>query len=563
MCIIWEKSNPPLSSWDFNKLLPRIQEISQQFQITSLNRQIEACSNILNQKRFIDVAIFGQFKAGKSSFLNCLIGKDVLPVGVIPVTTAITRLQYGGKERVIVHYYDGNAEEVPLERIEEYTSESRNPANRKNVEIVDVELPCLEDFSGLRLVDTPGLGSIFKYHRETSANWLPEAGKAIVAISADRPLSENDLALIRDLREHTPRVVLLLTKVDLLNDEQQQEVIRFFQETLRKELDIELEVFPFSTRLNADKWKEKLRLELFSKISFNWEKEYRKILRHKMTSLVKNCLSYLEIAWQSSRQDEKDREALRQLILDDKVNFRAMEKEITWIARENSEQTRTLISQRLERLEEAPLKKKLTEKLKQELPTWQGNLWQLTRRYEEWLAENMREEMTRISQTEHRHFFGTLQKAHAGLSRSLDIFRSLLANNVEKVLGLKLAEAEWKIEITPPAQPDIKISRTYDYHLDLVWFLIPMFIFRPLFEKHFLRMIPGEVFVNLSRLAAQWEDRINKAIEAMKKQALNYVREEMATIESLLSKTQGRSGEIKNIIEELKEKLKALANYEK
>ena len=560
MSIIWEKSNPPLSSWDFNKLLPRIQEISQQFQITSLNRQIEACSNILNQKRFIDVAIFGQFKAGKSSFLNCLIGKDVLPVGVIPVTTAITRLQYGEKERVIIHYYDGNAEEVPLERIEEYTSESRNPANRKNVEIVDVELPCLEDFSGLRLVDTPGLGSIFKYHRETSANWLPEAGTAIVAISADRPLSENDLALIGDLREHTPRVVLLLTKVDLLNDEQQQEVIRFFQETLRKELDIELEVFPFSTRLNADKWKEKLRLELFSKISFNWEKEYRKILRHKMTSLLKNCLSYLEIAWQSSRQDEKDREALRQLILDDKVNFRAMEKEITWIARENSEQTRTLISQRLERLEEAPLKKKLTEKLKQELPTWQGNLWQLTRRYEEWLAENMREEMTRISQTEHRHFFGTLQKAHAGLSRSLDIFRSLLASNVEKVLGLKLAEAEWKIEITPPAQPDIKISRTYDYHLDLVWFLIPMFIFRPLFEKHFLRMIPGEVFVNLSRLAAQWEDRINKAIEAMKKQALNYVREEIATIESLLSQVQGRSEEIKAIIQELSEQLKNLAS---
>jgi GTPase SAR1 family protein len=560
MSIIWEKSNPPLSSWDFNKLLPRIQEISQQFQIISLNRQIEACSNILNQKRFIDVAIFGQFKAGKSSFLNCLIGKDVLPVGVIPVTTAITRLQYGEKERVIIHYYDGNAEEVPLERIEEYTSESRNPANRKNVEIVDVELPCLEDFSGLRLVDTPGLGSIFKYHRETSANWLPEAGTAIVAISADRPLSENDLALIGDLREHTPRVVLLLTKVDLLNDEQQQEVIRFFQETLRKELDIELEVFPFSTRLNADKWKEKLRLELFSKISFNWEKEYRKILRHKMTSLLKNCLSYLEIAWQSSRQDEKDREALRQLILDDKVNFRAMEKEITWIARENSEQTRTLISQRLERLEEAPLKKKLTEKLKQELPTWQGNLWQLTRRYEEWLAENMREEMTRISQTEHRHFFGTLQKAHAGLSRSLDIFRSLLASNVEKVLGLKLAEAEWKIEITPPAQPDIKISRTYDYHLDLVWFLIPMFIFRPLFEKHFLRMIPGEVFVNLSRLAAQWEDRINKAIEAMKKQALNYVREEIATIESLLSQVQGRSEEIKAIIQELSEQLKNLAS---
>lgn len=66
--------------------------------------------------------------------------------------------------------------------------------------------------------------------------------------------------------------------------------------------------------------------------------------------------------------------------------------------------------------------------------------------------------------------------------------------------------------------------------------------------------------MNLSRLAAQWEDRINKAIEAMKKQALNYVREEITTIESLLSKAQGRSEEIKIIIQELSEQLKYLAN---
>ncbi len=557
---IAEKINPQLSFSGLSNLLHRIQEVCQQLQITSLNRQMQACFHILKQKRYIDVAIFGQFKAGKSSFLNSLIGKNVLPVGVIPVTTAITRLQYGEKERVVVHYYDGNEEEIPLERIEEYTSEARNPSNRKNVEIVDVKLPYLEDFSGLRLVDTPGLGSIFKYHRETSANWLPEAGAAIVAISADRPLAENDLALIRDLREHTPRVVLLLTKVDLLDNGQQKEIIHFFQQTLRKELDTDLEIFPFSTRLTPHLWKEKLQADLFSKISVNWEKEYRKILRHKMISLLKNCLNYLEIAWQSSLQDEKDREALRQLILDDKVNFRAMEKEITWIARENAEQTRLLIGQRLERLEEGPLKRKLTEKLKQKMPSWRGNLWKLTRRYEDWLIENMREEITRISQTEHRHFFGPLQKAHAGLSRSLDIFRALLANNVEKVLGLKLTEVEWKIDITPPPQPDIKINRIYDYHLDLLWFLIPMFIFRPLFERHFLRLIPGEVFVNLSRLAAQWEERINKAIEAMKRQALSYVQEEIATIESLLSKTQGRAEEIKNMKEELSGQLSNLTS---
>lgn len=193
MAINETKIAPDFSFPSLDKYLIRIQEICQQFQISSLNRQIKVRSHILHQKKFIDVAIFGQFKAGKSSFLNSLIGKDVLPVGVILVTTAITRLQYRERERAVVNYYDGKEEEIPLEKIADFVSEAYNPGNRKNVEIVEVELPSLKNFSRLRLVDTPGLGSIFKDHRETSANWLPEAGTAIVAISADRPLAESDL----------------------------------------------------------------------------------------------------------------------------------------------------------------------------------------------------------------------------------------------------------------------------------------------------------------------------------------------------------------------------------
>ena len=81
-------------------LLARIREICEHFQILSLTRQIEACENLLQQDQLIDVAVLGQFKAGKSSFLNSLIGKPVLPVGVIPVTTTITRLYQGQTEEI-------------------------------------------------------------------------------------------------------------------------------------------------------------------------------------------------------------------------------------------------------------------------------------------------------------------------------------------------------------------------------------------------------------------------------------------------------------------------------
>jgi hypothetical protein len=85
-----------------------------------------------------------------------------------------------------------------------------------------------------------------------------------------------------------------------------------------------------------------------------------------------------------------------------------------------------------------------------------------------------------------------------------------------------------------------------------------MFIFRGLFEKHFISEIPREVEANLSRLAAQWEDRINKAIEEMRKQAINYVKEELSTIDALLSKTRGQTGEINENIKILQEGLQSL-----
>jgi hypothetical protein len=287
--------------------------------------------------------------------------------------------------------------------------------------------------------------------------------------------------------------------------------------------------------------------------------EFQKILRHKIQSLGKACLTYLEIALKTSLQADLDREELRKLILDEKVNYDLILQELSRLTRECTAQTRLLIMKRLETHQELFLKTKLMDQLAREMPSWKGNLWKLTRRYEDWLHETLAEELTRISKTEYRHFLGTLQKAHTGLSRSLEIFRKLLSSNVEKVLGVKLAEADWKIEVSEPSQPDIKTSRIFDYHFDLIWFLIPMFLFRRVFQKHYLNQIPGEVKVNLSRLAAQWENRINKPIEGMKKQALKHVQDELATIEALLSRTQGQSGEIRQAMDDIKGQLERLA----
>jgi hypothetical protein len=196
------------------------------------------------------------------------------------------------------------------------------------------------------------------------------------------------------------------------------------------------------------------------------------------------------------------------------------------------------------------------------MPTWKGNLWQLTRKYEEWLEENLSRELTQLSQKEHRHFFGTLNSAYMLVSRSLDLFRNLLEKNIENALGAKLPPAEWDISVPEPAHPDVASTKVFDFHFDLLWFVIPMTIFRGVFERRFFRKIPDIAQMHLSRLAYQWEIRINRTIEKIKEQALRYVREELATIDALLSRTAGQTDDIRAALRDLEGGLTTLKNRE-
>jgi len=220
-------------------------------------------------------------------------------------------------------------------------------------------------------------------------------------------------------------------------------------------------------------------------------------------------------------------------------------------------QTRTAIAARLE-TGRADLTKKFIDKLRGEMPAWRGNLWRLTRAYEEWLEENLATEIGELSRKEHRHFFGTLNRTYLSVSRSLDLFRSVLGKNIETVLGVKMSPAEWDISVPEPPHPDIAFAKVFDFHFDLLWFLIPMFIFRRFFERHFLKQIPHVVQMHLSRLAYQWEVRINKTIEEVRAQALRYVRDELSTIDALVCQAAGQSDDIRNAISELRDALREL-----
>jgi len=172
----------------------------------------------LAEDRFT-LAVVGQFKRGKSSLINALVGREVLPTGVLPLTSAITKLRYGARDRLIVHYVGSHlTQEAPLAALSELVTQEGNPANRKRVEAVYVELPVRFLRRGLEFVDTPGIGSAIEANTVTTCNFVPRCDAVLFVTSVETPLTAVETEFLRTVRQHVRKIFFVLNKVDLLDE---------------------------------------------------------------------------------------------------------------------------------------------------------------------------------------------------------------------------------------------------------------------------------------------------------------------------------------------------------
>lgn len=101
------------------------------------------------------------------------MGRDLLPVAVIPITSVVTEMAWASDDFAEVRFLDGRVQRVELEQLGDYVTETNNPQNVKRVSGVSLHLPDLARYQGLRFVDTPGLESAFVHNTGTSLGWAP------------------------------------------------------------------------------------------------------------------------------------------------------------------------------------------------------------------------------------------------------------------------------------------------------------------------------------------------------------------------------------------------------
>lgn len=210
----------------------------------SLGEAREA-SRRLGERRFF-VACLGQFKRGKSSLLNALVGRSLLPVGVVPVTSALTVLRHGPSAFAEVRLADGRSRSISLAEVASFVDERSNPENVKGVVAVEVFLPVPLLETGLCLVDTPGLGSVFAGNTALTRAFVPQVDAALLVLGSDPPISGEEADLLVQLASEGCRVLVVLNKADRGSAAELLEARRFTQsvieDRLRRPVDAILEV---------------------------------------------------------------------------------------------------------------------------------------------------------------------------------------------------------------------------------------------------------------------------------------------------------------------------------
>jgi GTP-binding protein EngB required for normal cell division len=526
-----------------HKVLALVAELAQRYQINAIQPFLESCRSAL-ERADLSIGVLGRFKAGKSSFLNHLIGRELLPVGVIPVTAVVTDLSGGETDSAEVQFRDGTHLRIRVNEIRQYVSETENPDNVKGAVAVSARVPELSRFRGIRLFDTPGLESAFAHNTEASLGWAPNVDIALVAIAVDPPLSQQDLALIRKLLDYTPRVAILLTKFDLLSQPEQNQVLEFVKTQLARNIGEAIEVYPYSTRAGYEHLRTAFATDFIDRFRAQIVEQRAVIANRKIATLVRECGDYMRLTLKSTEMIESEKSHLRDRAARESGALADTKLELRLIARHAMAGCRRVIESALSK-EEVAVRTEVRHALAEAAPSFPKDFARLIEAFEQWLETVLLARLEILSQANRSEFLRPLLDVQRQYLRLLQNFRDRLSEQVMNLYGVPLRTTEAEITVKPPKAPDVKIGRVFDHNPELLSPLLPMGLLRGVVLRRFQRKVGYEVFKNLSRLTSQWEEIVNGAIAQLQREAERRIEDLVSTVDRLTSMPASEASSIR------------------
>ena len=207
----------------------------------NLSGNVESISNALKKlaEDSFDIAIIGEFNRGKSTLINALIGRDVLPMDVLPTTATLNRITYNIAPFVHVKFKDGHEEDLDIENLKSYVTKLTDESSEmaKTIDEVIVNYPINYCKNNVDIIDTPGLNDESAM-TEVTMSVLPKVDAALMVIMAQSPFSESERSFLESkvITSDLGRILFVVTGIDLLDEEDVDRVSNNIASSIQKNI---------------------------------------------------------------------------------------------------------------------------------------------------------------------------------------------------------------------------------------------------------------------------------------------------------------------------------------
>ena len=180
----------------------------------------------------MEVAITGQFSSGKSTFLNALLSRNILPTGITPVTSKVNFINYGEEYKLKITYYSGAQEFASIDKIAEFTDQREDEMN--NIKYLTLYAP-MEILKEISFVDTPGLNSQSQSDTDTTRKVLRDVGGIIWLTLIDNAGKLSEAEVLEEYMENFKNKSLcVLNQKDKFTPEQVETTTSYVKEKFGK-----------------------------------------------------------------------------------------------------------------------------------------------------------------------------------------------------------------------------------------------------------------------------------------------------------------------------------------
>ena len=252
----------------------------------------------------MEVAITGQFSSGKSTFLNALLSRNILPTGITPVTSKVNFINYGEEYKLKITYYSGAQEFASIDKIAEFTDQREDEMN--NIKYLTLYAP-MEILKEISFVDTPGLNSQSQSDTDTTRKVLRDVGGIIWLTLIDNAGKLSEAEVLEEYMENFKNKSLcVLNQKDKFTPEQVETTTSYVKEKFGKYF---AQVTPISAKMALESrasQKDILIQDEYEKITKDFKNDLKKSSDNKLDFFKNSFDKYQDKIKEIENTDESN-----------------------------------------------------------------------------------------------------------------------------------------------------------------------------------------------------------------------------------------------------------------